>query len=116
MNMEQKMLHDPKFGLDGKFFYFTHDGKVDCREVGPGHSPLANFSNNYSKVYAAKGGKKSVRVRRESITWSDGQVAWLRANMKRKTISQCAASLNLPYHRVYDKIDRLRREEGREMR
>ena len=107
MNMELRL----KEYLDGKFFVLTPDGRVECREVGESHSPIANFNNNYTKGSAARGGLKSAKIRREAIKWSEGQVAWLKKNMDRKTVQQCARGLNIAYHRVYDKILVLRREE-----
>jgi hypothetical protein len=106
MNNEQQM----KAALDGKFFYFTHDGAVKCKEVNENFSGASSFNNNYSKEYMAKGGKKAIGSKKHNrITWSEGQVAWLKKNMDRKTIKQCAEALNVAYHRTYDKILALRK-------
>ena len=108
MNLEQQM----KAVLDGKFFYFTHDGAVKCKEVDENFSGASSFNNNYSKEHISKGGAKAIGDRkRNHLTWSEGQVAWLKKNMKRKTVRQCAEALNVAYHRVYDKILKLRKEE-----
>ncbi len=113
MNLEQQM----KRALDGKFFYFTPDGAVKCKEVNENFSGASSFNNNYSKEYMVKGGEASVAKRgalagipkRRGLTWSEGQIAWLKENMDRKTIKQCAAALHVAYHRVYDKVLKMRK-------
>jgi len=107
MNAEQQM----KEALDGKFFYFTPEGKVACRDVSPRFVPTHGFDYLYSKESASKGGMAAGGDKKKNrITWSDGQTEWLRKNMGRKTVNQCARALNIAYHRVYDKILRLKRE------
>lgn len=106
MTLEQQM----KDALDGKFFFFTHDGAVKCKEVDENFSGVSSFNNNYSKESASKGGKSAVGAKkRNRVTWSEGQVEWLKKNMDRRTAKQCAEALNVAYHRVYDKILMLRK-------
>ena len=103
MDREQQM----KDYLDGKFFYLTHEGRTECRQVGEGHSPVANFTKNYSKKYMAKGGQRSVEIRRERINWTADQIEWLKDNIKYKSIKTCAAELGIPYHSVYFQVKNL---------
>lgn len=99
-----------KDALDGKFFYFTHDGAVKCKEVNENFSGASSFNNNYSKEYMVKGGKKAIGDRkRNRVTWSEGQVEWLKKHMRHRSPKQCAEALNVPYYRVYDKINALRK-------
>lgn len=104
MTLEQQL----KKYLDGKFFYLTHEGRVECREVDFKHSPFAGFEKSYSKESAAKGGKATSAKKRNHVNWSEGQTAWLKKNMNSKTVKQCADALNVQYHRVYAKISALR--------
>ena len=104
MTPEQQM----KRALDGKFFYFAHDGAVKCKEVSEGFAGASSFKNNY-RNYMAKSGQKAGAKKRNHLTWNEGQVAWLKENMDRKTVRQCSEALNIAYHRVYDRILRLRK-------
>lgn len=104
MTLEQQM----KAALDGNFWFFTHDGKIECRKVGASHIPI-----HHAHAYRVRQTKKVSMPSRplNPNRWSAQNSEWLKANYKLKTIRECVAELNKPYTMVYRKITALRWKE-----
>ena len=106
MTLEQQM----KSALDGNFWFFIPDGKIECRKVSPNHIP------NHDVAYRMPPKPQAEKVRLSSRPlnpnrWSAQNSAWLKAFYKLKTIRECADELGKPYHTVYKKITALRWKE-----
>lgn len=105
MTLEQQM----KAALDGKFFYFTHEGTVKCKSVGEGHAqPFTD--NSAQKSYGLKAGLESAKSRKLFL-WTESKMQWLRDNHRRMSIKACAAELGAGYDSTYQKVSKIRNEE-----
>lgn len=91
MNIEQQM----KDALDGKFFYLTHEGRTECREVPEGFNGQFT-THNFSHQAAREGGLKSAARAKEDHDWTDDEMTLL-MYLRRKNVSirQCAVELML---------------------
>jgi hypothetical protein len=107
VTLEQEM----KAALDGNFWFFTYDWKIECRKVSIGHIPTFE-PHKYRKSEAARGGRNSVAAARNNRKrWSYQESEWLKENYKRMSIGACARELDFPYTTVYKKVTALRWKE-----